>query len=183
MQVRFATGWVRRIFTTEVVLTHYSDVIMTTVASQITSLTVVYSTVYSSLDQSKRVENLPVTGEFPAQRASNAENGSIWWRHHENFTSKGSVMISPNMVFTYTVSMNDIGALSSSWKAIMHLLQRQHKGPTSSHFTFRRMMWSSIVWAQNLDLLNFPHCLSLQWSFSLCKDSHSPQGGISQKFQ
>ena len=21
-------------------------------------------------------------GEFPAQRASNAENGSIWWRHH-----------------------------------------------------------------------------------------------------
>ena len=24
----------------------------------------------------------PVTGEFPAQRASNAENYSIWWRHH-----------------------------------------------------------------------------------------------------
>ena len=24
-----------------------------------------------------------VTGEFPAQRASNAENVSIWWRHHE----------------------------------------------------------------------------------------------------
>ena len=26
------------------------------------------------------VGNLPVTGEFPAQRASNAENASIWWR-------------------------------------------------------------------------------------------------------
>ena len=25
--------------------------------------------------------NSPVTGEFPAQRASNAENFSIWWRH------------------------------------------------------------------------------------------------------
>ena len=25
--------------------------------------------------------NSPVTGEFPAQRASNAENVSIWWRH------------------------------------------------------------------------------------------------------
>ena len=24
----------------------------------------------------------PVTGEFPAQMASNAENASIWWRHH-----------------------------------------------------------------------------------------------------
>ena len=27
--------------------------------------------------------NSPVTGEFPAQRASNAENYSIWWRHHD----------------------------------------------------------------------------------------------------
>ena len=26
--------------------------------------------------------NSPVTGKFPAQRASNAENASIWWRHH-----------------------------------------------------------------------------------------------------
>ena len=28
--------------------------------------------------------NSPVTGEFPAQRANNAENVSIWWRHHAN---------------------------------------------------------------------------------------------------
>ena len=26
--------------------------------------------------------NSPVTGELPAQRVSNAENASIWWRHH-----------------------------------------------------------------------------------------------------
>ena len=26
--------------------------------------------------------NSPVSGEFPAQRASNAENVSIWWHHH-----------------------------------------------------------------------------------------------------
>ena len=29
------------------------------------------------------VRNSPGTGEFPAQMASNAENVSIWWRHHE----------------------------------------------------------------------------------------------------
>ena len=29
------------------------------------------------------VGNSPETGEFPAQMASNAENISIWWRHHE----------------------------------------------------------------------------------------------------
>ena len=32
---------------------HYIDVIMTTMASQITSLTVVYSTIYSDADQRK----------------------------------------------------------------------------------------------------------------------------------
>ena len=35
--------------------------------------------------------NSPETGEFPAQMASNAENVSIWWRHHgdrENGTKK-----------------------------------------------------------------------------------------------
>ena len=40
----------------EMVLTlfiHYSDVIMSTIASQITSLTIVYSTVYSDADQRK----------------------------------------------------------------------------------------------------------------------------------
>ena len=30
--------------------------------------------------------NSPVTGEFPAQRASNAENVSIWWRLHGTCT-------------------------------------------------------------------------------------------------
>ena len=29
--------------------------------------------------------NSPVTGEFPAHRASNAGNASIWWRHHDLF--------------------------------------------------------------------------------------------------
>ena len=73
---------------------HYNDVIMGTIASQITSLTIVYSTVYSDADQRKksnlRVTGLyagysPGTGEFPAQMASNTENVSIWWRHHAWF--------------------------------------------------------------------------------------------------
>ena len=71
-------------------------------ASQITSLTIVYLIVYLGADQTKYhssallalcagnspvttglcVGNSPVTGEFPAQRASNAENVSISWRHH-----------------------------------------------------------------------------------------------------
>ena len=72
-------------------LQHYNDVIMGTIASQITSLTIVYSTVYSDADQKniKGPRHWPLcgeftgTGEFPVQMASNAENVSIWWRHHE----------------------------------------------------------------------------------------------------
>ena len=30
------------------------------------------------------VGNLPVTGEFPTQMASSAENVFIWWRHHDS---------------------------------------------------------------------------------------------------
>ena len=33
--------------------------------------------------------NSPVIGEFTAQRASDAEAGSIWWRHHYKVASKG----------------------------------------------------------------------------------------------
>ena len=36
--------------------------------------------------------NSPVTGEFPAQRASNAENGSIWWRHHGVRPQRGRIV-------------------------------------------------------------------------------------------
>ena len=32
--------------------------------------------------------NQPVTGGFPPQRVSNAENISIWWRHHDNSSTK-----------------------------------------------------------------------------------------------
>ena len=61
---------------------------MDAMASQITKLTIVYSTVI----QVQIKENIKATGlwagnspgtdELPAQMASNAENFSIWWRHH-----------------------------------------------------------------------------------------------------
>ena len=68
---------------------HYDDVIMGAMASQITSLTIVFSTVYSNADQRKHqsfaslacVGDFTGAGEFPAQRVSNAEKFSIWWRH------------------------------------------------------------------------------------------------------
>ena len=53
----------------ETVLVHYSDVIKGTMASQITNLTIVYSTV-----QIKENTKAPCHWPLCAQRASNAEN-------------------------------------------------------------------------------------------------------------
>ena len=75
----------------EYLFDNYDDVIMDSMLSQITSLTIVYSAVYSGADQRKHQSSASlafvwgihrVPGEFPAQMASNAENVSIWWRHH-----------------------------------------------------------------------------------------------------
>ena len=64
---------------------------MGAMTSQITSLTIVYSTVYSGADQRKHESfaSLAFVGGIhrwrwiPAQMSSNAENVSIWWRHHD----------------------------------------------------------------------------------------------------
>ena len=70
---------------------HYNVVMMSAMASQINALVIVYSTVYSRRRWNKTSKlrvtgfcerNSAVTGEFPAQRANNAENVSIWWRHY-----------------------------------------------------------------------------------------------------
>ena len=65
---------------------------MSAMSSQITSLAIVYSSDYSGTDQRKHKSSASlafvrgihrVTGEFSAQMANNAENVSIWWRHHD----------------------------------------------------------------------------------------------------
>ena len=68
-------------------LQHYDGVIMGAMASQITNLTIVYSRRRSKRTSKFRITGLcegnsPVTGEFSEQMANNAENISIWWRHH-----------------------------------------------------------------------------------------------------
>ena len=69
---------------------HYNDAKMSAMASQITSLTIVY--LAANMQRSKKTSKLYVTGlcegnplmtnEFRFQRASNVENISIWWCHH-----------------------------------------------------------------------------------------------------
>ena len=68
---------------------HYNDIIMSAMAPPITSLTIVCSTVYSdqkehqsstSMAFVRGIHRWPVNSSH--KKASNAENVSIWWRHH-----------------------------------------------------------------------------------------------------
>ena len=54
----------------------------------------------------------PVTGEFPAQKASNAENVSIWWRHHET-----NILNAPccNRKHIYVTTCCIVGYVPVSW--------------------------------------------------------------------
>ena len=95
---------------------------MGAMASQITSLTIIYSNVYSGADQRKHqsfaslafVCLSSMTGEFPAQMASNAENVSIWWCHHvvldiaalHRFQRKIAAQYDSDVVCTYVI-IND----------------------------------------------------------------------------
>ena len=62
---------------------HHSDVIMGATASQVTGVSRVHLTVCLIKENIKASLHWPLerTSEFPTQRASNAENVSIRWRH------------------------------------------------------------------------------------------------------
>ena len=69
---------------------HYNDVIMGTIASQITSLTIVYSTIYSDADQKKHQSSTSLAFMWGIHRGPvNSphkwpvmQKRFIWWRHY-----------------------------------------------------------------------------------------------------
>ena len=80
---------------------HYSDVIMGPMAFQITSLTIVYSTVYSGADQRKHQSSVSLAfvrgiHMWPVNCAhkwlATRKIFCIWWRHHEVCASVSTIM-------------------------------------------------------------------------------------------
>ena len=78
-------------------LMHYSDVIMSGMASQITGVSMVCWTVCSGVDQRniKALRHWPLWGELtgdrriPSQRTSNLETVFICWRYHVKLKPRG----------------------------------------------------------------------------------------------
>ena len=52
------------------------------------------------------VWNSEVTGEFPAQKASNAENVSIWWRHHDQQYNVCPLRYQMTVSYSYWIQNN-----------------------------------------------------------------------------
>ena len=98
---------------------HYNDVIMSAMASHqrrvciLNRLTRRRSKKTSKLRVTGLCEgNSPATGEFPAKRASNAENVSISWRHHEMTKISVHIMLippQPRFVYRQPVGSFSIG--------------------------------------------------------------------------
>ena len=66
--------------------------------------------------------NSPVTGEFPAQRATNAENSSMWWRLHAYFYHEDRTYLYNGNPYTgKTASLYWDGLLVSSAQATQSL--------------------------------------------------------------
>ena len=80
-----ALGWCSHCYRRYQRFLHYSDAIMSAMVFQIASISIVDSTVCPCADQVKHQSFASlafVKGIHRRQRASNAENVSIWWRHH-----------------------------------------------------------------------------------------------------
>ena len=117
---------------------------MNAMASEITSLTIVYfqDRSFRSKKTSKFrvtglcVRNSPVTDGFPTQRASNAENVSIWWRHHDrDIKQRGKSRPWYNVVrnlshfMRWKASDSDHGATTYMYPRAMINTYRQWLGP------------------------------------------------------
>ena len=72
--------------------------------------------------------NSQVTGEFPAQSASNAENVSIWWRHHEI-----------EMIFSKFLWLSK--TLSVFFFFFFFIRKYHSRWPTRSQKMSQRIMW------------------------------------------
>ena len=65
--------------------------------------------------------NSPVTGEFSAQMASNAENVSIWWRHHIHLFSD-AVCQAPVKCMQISLQQNRRTFINRACITVMHYL-------------------------------------------------------------
>ena len=133
-------------------ISHCNDVIMSAMASQITSLTIIYSTVYSK-SRSKETSkphvtgicagDSPLAGELPAQMASNEEYVSIWWRHHA--LKKSFTKSVKRTCLTFSVNTVPYGARASAGTVMVIFVSCIYRVLAVNMRIFLLILWYSFT--------------------------------------
>ena len=114
--------------------------------------------------------NSPVTGEFPAQMASNAENVSIWWCHHACMSVKqGSSIIlvavfKTACIYTYFYAVTVPATKSEKANRKIHTscnLCTKYGHCLPQHHKWKQYWYSLVFWGWKISLING---YMLQWT-------------------
>ena len=122
------------------VLLHYNDVIMNTMASQITSLTIVYSTVYSGADQRKHQSSASL---------------AFVWGIHRSVTRK--MFSFDDVIMRMYSSVNRVTGSGSSLSHVQHQMVARVKVGNIAH-----MVWI-VSWVISRTLTAILPDFQFQW--------------------
>ena len=122
---------------------------MRTMASQTTSVSIVYSTVQAQIKENIKAPcqaglcegNSPATGEFPAQRASYAENVSIWWRHHRIHVNDPSSQNKCHSAHYYHIPWSCFTCLGIGSTVVSYLFRPQRDIWRNFRHWWHRKLW------------------------------------------
>ena len=104
--------------------------------------------------------NSPGTSEFPSQMASNAENVSIWWRHHE--LQQCHII---GWVVMYLISLADWSFVQlSSW------VQKKESNEKMYYCFFCKATWFSALMVSDVDMFFMKFC---HHDFTGCRNDAS----------
>ena len=119
-------------------LLHYDDVIMSTIASQITSLTIVYSTVYTDADQSKHQSSASLAFVWGIHRGP-VNSPHKWPVTRKMFPFDDVIMISRKKSSNVLVSWRTVYAITriSCWCFFPSLLRAMPKYALVNAYIFR----------------------------------------------
>ena len=127
-------------------LCHYCDVMMSAMASQTTSLTIVYSIVHAGADQKKRQSSASLAFMWGIHHA---ENVYIWWCHHVS-------SLSPDTEYHTTCLTCDLSeaGVSFSWlypSISFHLVKTASANPLCADFCSREA-YGICIWHMFMDI-------------------------------
>ena len=144
---------------------HYNDVTMGTIASQITSLTIIYSIVYSDAVQRniKAPRHWPLCGEFSGDRWIPRTNGQLRGKCFHLMTSSWNILgVSGLMWATYIFFKVTSQYNHELWLILgVHSTTHALRIATKEHLTrYFHLVWSAVLWITLVRLTHTNHSIN-----------------------